>query len=170
MLHGQFLRQIDEEAEKGRWLWLRSMGIKRETESLIMAAQEQAIRINVIKAKIDNTQEESKCTMCGRVDETVNHVLSESSKMVQTRSAERGESQGNCPGTKGPQGARATNVDHGTQMVGLDPVKCLKLLPRDAKPSLRIDVGPCHNESYKPNTTLSTLRGSRKKLCKLFQE
>ena len=102
MLHGLFLRQIDEEAEKGRWLWLRSMGIKRESESLIMAAQEQAIRTNVIKAKIDNTQEESKCRMCGRVDETVNHVLSESSKMVQTRSAERGESQGKCPGDQGP--------------------------------------------------------------------
>ena len=49
-----------------------------------MAAQEQAIRTNVIKAKIDKTQEESKCKMSGRVDETVNHVLSECSKMTQT--------------------------------------------------------------------------------------
>ena len=85
MLHGQFLRETDyEEAGKERWLWLRSTGIKRETESLITAAQEQAIRTNVIKAKIDKTQEESKCRMCGRVDETVNHVLSECSKMAQT--------------------------------------------------------------------------------------
>ena len=85
MLHGQFLRETDyEEAGKERWLWLRSTGIKRETESLITAAQEQAIRTNVIKAKIDKTQEESKCRMCRRVDETVNHVLSECSKMTQT--------------------------------------------------------------------------------------
>ena len=84
MLHGQFLTQTDEEARKKRWLWLRSTGIKRETESLIMAAQEQAIRTNGIKAKIDKTQEESKCRMCGRVDETVNHVLSECRKMAQT--------------------------------------------------------------------------------------
>ena len=66
MLHGQFLRQTDEEAGKERWLWHRSTGIKRETESLIMATQEQAIRTNVIKAEIDKTQEESKCRMCGR--------------------------------------------------------------------------------------------------------
>ena len=38
-----------------RWLWLRNTGIKREMESLIMAAQEQAIRTNVIKAKIVKT-------------------------------------------------------------------------------------------------------------------
>ena len=49
-----------------------------------MAEQEQAIHTNAIKAKIDKAQEESKCRMCGRVDETVNHVLSECSKMAQT--------------------------------------------------------------------------------------
>ena len=49
---------------------------------LIMAAQEQAIRTNVIKARIDRTQEESKCRMCGRADETINHLLSECSKMA----------------------------------------------------------------------------------------
>ena len=95
MLHGQFLRQTDEEAGKESWLWLRSTGIKRETESLIMAAQEQAIRTNVIKAKIDKTQEESKCRMCGRVDETVNHVLSECSKMAQTEYKRRHDWVGN---------------------------------------------------------------------------
>ena len=84
MLHWPSLRQTDEEAGKERWLWLRSTGIKIERESLIMAAQEQAICTNVIKAKIDKTQEESKCRMCGRVDETVNHVLSECSKMAET--------------------------------------------------------------------------------------
>ena len=89
------MRQTDEEAGKERWLWLRSTGIKRETESLITAAQEQAIRTNVIKAKIDKTQEESKCKMCGRVDETVNHVLSECSKMAQTEYKRRHDWVGN---------------------------------------------------------------------------
>ena len=48
-----------------------------------MAAQEQAIRTNLIKAKIDKTQQESKCRMCGQADESVNHILSECSKMAQ---------------------------------------------------------------------------------------
>ena len=48
-----------------------------------MAAEEQAIRTNNIKAKIDNTQENSKCRMCGKAEESVNHVLSECSKLPQ---------------------------------------------------------------------------------------
>ena len=55
MLHGQFMRQTEEEGGKERWLWLSGTWIKRETESLIMAAQEHAIRSNVIKARIDRT-------------------------------------------------------------------------------------------------------------------
>ena len=55
MLHGQFMRQTEEEGEKERWLCLSGTWIKRETESLIMAAQEHAIRSNVIKARIDRT-------------------------------------------------------------------------------------------------------------------
>ena len=77
------MRQTEKEVGKERWLWLSGTGIKRETESLIMAAQEQAIRTIVIDARIDRTQEESKCRMCGRADETINHLLSECSKMAQ---------------------------------------------------------------------------------------
>ena len=50
---------------------------------MIMAAQEQAIRNNSIKAKIDITQEEGKCRICGQLDETVNHIISECSKLAQ---------------------------------------------------------------------------------------
>ena len=48
-----------------------------------MAAQEQAIRNNNIKAKIDKTQENSKCRMCGKTEESVNLVLSECSNLAQ---------------------------------------------------------------------------------------
>ena len=82
-LHGQFLRQTDEIAGDARWLWLKHGNLKRETESLILAAQEQAIRTNAIKAYIDKSQEQSKCRKCGERDETVNHLVSECSKMAQ---------------------------------------------------------------------------------------
>ena len=42
-----------------------------------MAVQEQAIRTNAIKAKIDKTQAESKCRLCGKVDETVRQIVNE---------------------------------------------------------------------------------------------
>ena len=68
-LHGQFFNQIEEVAGKEKWLWLKDGSIKRETESLIVAAQGQVIRTNAKKAKIDKTQAESKCRLCRKVDE-----------------------------------------------------------------------------------------------------
>ena len=55
----------------------------RETESLLIAAQNNAIRTNHIKARIDKTQQNSKCRLCGDRDETINHIISECSKLAQ---------------------------------------------------------------------------------------
>ena len=83
MLHGQFLRHTEELADKDQWLWLTDGTLKRETKSLTMAAQEQASRTNLMKAKIDKSQEDSRCRMCGKADESINYLLSECSKMTQ---------------------------------------------------------------------------------------
>ena len=45
-------------------------------KSLLIAAQNNAIRANYIKAKIDNTQN-NKFWLCGVRDESVNHMISE---------------------------------------------------------------------------------------------
>ena len=39
-----------------------------------MIAESNTIRTNYIKAKIDNSQKNSKCRLCGKRDETVNHI------------------------------------------------------------------------------------------------
>ena len=83
MLHGQFVRQTKEVGNWDRWQWLGNGTLKRETESLIFAAQEQAIRTNVIKGKIDKSQEQTKCRICSRADETINHIVSECPKLAQ---------------------------------------------------------------------------------------
>ena len=54
-VHGQFFNQIEEVVGEEKWLWLWDRSIKRETESLIMVGQEQAIRTNAVKAKKDST-------------------------------------------------------------------------------------------------------------------
>ena len=51
--------------------------LKRETESLLITVQNNAIRTNYIKAKIDNTQQNSKCKLYGDKDETINHIINE---------------------------------------------------------------------------------------------
>ena len=73
-MHGQFLRQTEDVTNRDQWLWLQEGSLKRETETLIMAAQEQAVRTNLVKAKIDKTQEDSTCRMCGKADESINHL------------------------------------------------------------------------------------------------
>ena len=65
------------------WTWLRNGNLKKETESLLIAAQDNAIRTNHIKARIDKTQQNSNCRLCGDRDETINHIISECSKLAQ---------------------------------------------------------------------------------------
>ena len=61
---------------------MRNGALKCKTESLIFAAQEQTIRTNVIKGKIDKSQEQKKCRMCSRADETIDHIVSECPKLA----------------------------------------------------------------------------------------
>ena len=48
-----------------------------KTESLLLAAQEQVIRTNAIKAKIGKIRAKSKCRLCGKVDEALRHIVCE---------------------------------------------------------------------------------------------
>ena len=48
-----------------------------------MAAQNSDIRTNHIKARIDKTQQNSKCRLCGDRDGIINHIISECSKLAQ---------------------------------------------------------------------------------------
>ena len=54
-----------------------------ETESLQIAAQNSAIRTNHIQVRIDKIQQNSKYKICGDRNETINHIISECSKLVQ---------------------------------------------------------------------------------------
>ena len=51
-----------------------------EKMNLLIAAQNNAVRNNHIKARIDKT---TKCRLCGYRDETSNHIISECSKLPQ---------------------------------------------------------------------------------------
>ena len=55
--------------------------LKRETESLLIAAQNNT-RTNYVKAKIERKPENSKSRLCGDRDETINHIISECSKLA----------------------------------------------------------------------------------------
>ena len=68
VLHGQYLRQTKKVRSDQCWAWLQNGDLKRETESLKVAAQNQNIRINLVKARIDKSQGDSLCRMCRKVN------------------------------------------------------------------------------------------------------
>ena len=82
-LYGDFKRLIKNISYQKTWAWIRKENIKRETGSLPIAAQINAIRTNHIKTRIDKTQQYSKCRLCGDRDENINHIISECSKLAQ---------------------------------------------------------------------------------------
>ena len=61
---------------------LRKRNLERETESRLVA-QNNAVRTNQIKARIDKTQQNNKCRFYGDRDETINHIISKCSKLSQ---------------------------------------------------------------------------------------
>ena len=52
-------------------------------ESLPIAAQNNVIRANYIKARIDKKLQNNKCRLCGDKDETLNHIIIERGKLAQ---------------------------------------------------------------------------------------
>ena len=63
--------------------WLRKGKLKREMKSLLLASQNNAVRTNYVKAKIDKTQQNSKMILRGNREEAINRIISECSKLAQ---------------------------------------------------------------------------------------
>ena len=83
-LHGRFLRCTKEVASSKTWEWLRRGELKKETEGLITAAQDQSLRTNVMKARIEKSDVSPMCRMCNAAEETVFHIVSECRVHAQT--------------------------------------------------------------------------------------
>ena len=77
------LRETEDQSNEETWNWLKKGSLKRETEALITAAQDQVIRTNYIKANIDKFQRDVKCRMCRDKNETVSHIVNGCSKLAQ---------------------------------------------------------------------------------------
>ena len=78
---GHFMRQKNKTPyEKDM---AKKENLRKETESLLIAAQKNAIRTNYFKGRIDKTQQHSKCWVCGDRDEIISHIMSKYSILVQ---------------------------------------------------------------------------------------
>ena len=82
-LLGQYLRHTKAVRSEQSWVWLQNGDWKRETESLIGAAQNQSTRTNLVKAKIDKSQKGTLCRLCKKANESIDHVVCGCSKLAQ---------------------------------------------------------------------------------------
>ena len=82
-LHGQFRKATEEVRSKRSWDWLKKGYLKKETESTIVAAQDQTLCTRKFRNVLYGENVQSICRVCGAADETVAHTVSECSNLVQ---------------------------------------------------------------------------------------
>ena len=78
-MHGQYpVRASKPDVQKKEThKWLRSAGLKAETEAFIIAAQDQSLATRFYHSRIMKDGTNPKCRMCNEADETVDHILSD---------------------------------------------------------------------------------------------
>ena len=81
--YGRFYWLTSDISHGKTLMWLRMGNFKRETESLLIAIPNNALKTNCIKARIDKTLQNSRCRLCDDRDETINHIISECRKLAQ---------------------------------------------------------------------------------------
>ena len=77
-MNGQYIKSKDRQliTEEDMLLWLSRKDLKSETESKLVAAQDQALQTNYFAAKVLQKETDSKCRLREKFDETLDHILS----------------------------------------------------------------------------------------------
>jgi hypothetical protein len=63
-------------SEEYTFLWLLKGDLKAETESEIVAAQDQALNMKYYATELLNTEMDSKCRLCQQFDEKLDRIMS----------------------------------------------------------------------------------------------
>ena len=82
-LHAQFKKATERVKGNKSWDWLKKGHLKKETESTIIAAQDQALCTRYMRKTVYGGNIDSTCRVCGSADETVAHIVAECQKLAQ---------------------------------------------------------------------------------------
>ena len=78
------MKQADEGQDKTH-RWLKAAGLKPETEGFIIAAQDQSLPTRWYqKSILEKPDVDPKCRLCGRFDETIDHLVSGCPELAKT--------------------------------------------------------------------------------------
>jgi hypothetical protein len=78
VMHGQYIRSIDKQliSKEDTFLWLSKADLKPETESEIVAAQDQALTNKILCNQNIANRKDSKHILCHQFEETADHIMS----------------------------------------------------------------------------------------------
>ena len=85
-MDGQYPNRIGEKDVGQRMTkrWLKTAGLKSETEGFIIAAQDQAIKTYYYRNKILKDDTDSVCRICGQFQETMDHIVARCPELAKT--------------------------------------------------------------------------------------
>ena len=85
-LHGKFAERASQAdvSQERTFSWLKSSGLRAETEGFICAAQDQSLKTKNYLANIMKSGEDPKCRYCGQQLETIDHLVSGCSILAKT--------------------------------------------------------------------------------------
>jgi hypothetical protein len=78
IMHGQYIKDMHRQliSKEDTFLWLSKGDLKAETESEIVAAQDQALNVKYYATKILNKETDSKFRLCQQFNETIYRIIS----------------------------------------------------------------------------------------------
>ena len=90
-MHGQYPIRVNKlyvEGEK-KHKWLKSPGLKRETEEFIIAVQDQSLATRSYHNKIIKYGTDPKCRICNEFEETIDHIVAGCPVLAKTKYIQR---------------------------------------------------------------------------------
>ena len=90
-MHGQYPSRIKEADVdlKQTNNWLKVIGLKAETEGLIIAAQDQSLATKLYHHKVIKAGTSPRCRLCNRYDGSIDHILSGRPELAKTEYTKR---------------------------------------------------------------------------------
>ena len=81
-MHGQFQKATEKVKGNKSWDWLKKGYLKKETESTIIAAQDQILCTRNMRKTVFGENVDSAYRVCGSADEAVAHIVAECQKLA----------------------------------------------------------------------------------------
>ena len=91
----KFFQKVSDVADERSWQWLNGGYLTKATEGFILAAQEQALRIKLVRATIDGEADvDPICRVCGQWRETVMHLVGGCGELAKKQYVKRHDGMG----------------------------------------------------------------------------